>query len=588
MSGPRAGSDGIADLGGLGIGDDRTAELIIGFLRSEGAARLAHTRGSTLLDHLVGTSAIVRRWKQPVWLQHAALIHSVYGTDVYHRQLLALSRREDLIGLAGGQAERLAYLFCVTDRDSLLAAPQAVARGPRASDRAGTAAAPEQGAATPDEVDALVLLHMANLAEQVQARDGSPGRWLVTLAELAEPLIDSNAVRLPLFIAGLAAFSEADESLTRRAYLDGIGLGDEPDASASRLALAAAVCPVVPEPCVWQAYLSRRRGDLPSARWWAASARKRLLELGTVWDKRLTFEEWLELIEAFERPPNSESPASIGTIMHPRVLFETTAREPVEAASRVGSSIFAGQRGATPDSAAGRQRYHRYIETFAGADGSVAGMIYPDLPSQPWHNPPGFPLVSYLESHYAAIREEILAVEPSRFHRESERIMRSGDWDVAFLYERGRRHDEMCDACPVTTRGIEAYPAVRTVAGLIYVSRMRASTHIAAHRGPTNLRLRCHLGIKVPEGDCGIRVGGHTRSWQEGKCLVFDDYFEHEAWNHTDEDRIVLIVDIWHPGLSDTEVRLLEGLHNYTYAHARKLSRYWSANAAAGREAGDG
>jgi aspartyl/asparaginyl beta-hydroxylase (cupin superfamily) len=66
---------------------------------------------------------------------------------------------------------------------------------------------------------------------------------------------------------------------------------------------------------------------------------------------------------------------------------------------------------------------------------------------------------------------------------------------------------------------------------------------------------------------------------------VFDDRFEHEAWNRTREDRIVLIIDLWHPGLSTTEVRLLEGLQEYAAAHARKLSRYWAANAAAAKQA---
>lgn len=124
---------------------------------------------------------------------------------------------------------------------------------------------------------------------------------------------------------------------------------------------------------------------------------------------------------------------------------------------------------------------------------------------------------------------------------------------------------------------------MRTISGLIYVSRMGPGTHIAAHRGPTNLRVRCHLGIEVPSGDCAIRVAGETRYWEEGRCLVFDDFFEHEAWNHTAHDRIVLIVDLWHPALSPSEVRLLEGLHSHTYAHARRLSRYWAANAAAMR-----
>src|ERR1700744_1142989 len=110
---------------------------------------------------------------------------------------------------------------------------------------------------------------------------------------------------------------------------------------------------------------------------------------------------------------------------------------------------------------------------------------------------------------------------------------------------------------------------------------MRAGTHIAPHCGPTNLRLRCHLGIAVPAGDCAIRVGDETRFWTEGECLVFDDHFEHEAWNHTGEDRIVLIVDLWHPSLTGAEIRLLQGLHHYADAAARRLARYWGANAAA-------
>jgi Aspartyl/Asparaginyl beta-hydroxylase/Domain of unknown function (DUF6817) len=562
------------------------AQSIIGFLRSEGAAELRHSRAATLLDHLVETYAIVRRWKQPAWLQHAALIHSVYGTDVYQRQLLPLSRRNEVAGLAGHQAERLAYLFCVTPRDSLLASARGGLREVPARARASAPDAGERSAATRDELDALVLLHMANLAEQARAEDGSPGRWLVSLAELAEPLIDSDAVSLPLFIAGLAALSEADEALTRRAYLDGIARDDDLERRATRLALAAAACPVVPEPCIWLAHLSRSLGDRQSATWWVGVARKRLVELGTAWDKRLAFEEWLELAEALEHPAGREVRPAVGTIRHPRVLLETTLREPVDTDRRASSPPFAPQRAVPPDGAAGRERFRRYVETFVDARGSASGAIYPDLPSQPWFDPRDFPLVGYLEAHYPEIRDEILGLDPRRFHRESERIRRSGDWDVAFLYERGRRHDDVCLACPVTTRGIEAYPAIRTVAGLIYVSRMRAATHIRAHRGPTNLRVRCHLAIRVPQGDCGIRVGDQTREWQEGKCLVFDDYFEHEAWNHTDRERIVLIVDMWHPGLSGAEVSLLDGLHRYTYHHARKLSRYWAANAAAAREAG--
>ena len=231
--------------------------------------------------------------------------------------------------------------------------------------------------------------------------------------------------------------------------------------------------------------------------------------------------------------------------------------------------------------AAGAQRFGRYMGLLADAPAPGGRLLYPGLAQQPWWEPSVSPVAAELASHFGEIRDELLALDPARFTPESERIPRTGDWDVVFLYERGRRHDDVCAACPTTTRVIEGGGAMRTAAGLIYVSRMRPGTHIAAHRGPTNLRLRCHLGISVPEGDCAIRVGDGARHWREGECLVFDDSFEHEAWNHTDADRIVLIVDLWHPGLSSTEVHLLSGLHRYASGYGRRLDRYWATNAAA-------
>ncbi|HLY47620.1 MAG TPA: aspartyl/asparaginyl beta-hydroxylase domain-containing protein [Solirubrobacteraceae bacterium] len=523
---------------------DAKADAVVAFLRQEGAASHRHLGTATLLDHLIETYRILRRWDQPEPLALAGLLHSVYGTDAHRDQLLAVSRRDDVAAIAGERAEQLAYAFASTPRDAV----------PHAA---------------PEERDPLVILHMANLAEQAQGPEGTPGRWLARLAELAEIVINSPSVRLPLFIAELTLFSEADESLTRSAYLGGLAPGADPDVRLSRLALAAATCPVVPEPCVWLAHLTATGGDHASARDWAGAAIKRQSALGTVWDKRLGFEEWLELAEVLATQP----PPAAEAVPHPRALLEAI-RQNSDDPPRTKRTASASST-----------RFHRYVESLAGAGGKPLGAVYPDLPSRPWYDPADFPIVGYLEAHFEAIRDEVLNLDASRFHRESERIPRSGDWDVAFFYERGRRHDEPCRACPVTTRCIEAYPTVRTLAGLIYASRMRGGTHISPHRGPTNLRVRCHLPLKVPEGDCAIRVGAETRRWEEGRCLVFDDFFEHEAWNHTDEERIVLIVDLWHPGLSPREVELLTGLHGYASAHADRLDRYWAKNAAAAFEA---
>jgi len=227
---------------------------------------------------------------------------------------------------------------------------------------------------------------------------------------------------------------------------------------------------------------------------------------------------------------------------------------------------------------AGLDRFYSYLQSFS--QGAEAGQIghYPGLTSRAFHDPDCFSAVRALENGYDEVRSELLALGCQAFHSEMERVGRTGSWEVLHLFERGRKNDENCGLCPSTVRLIESHSTVRTVAGLAYVSKMAPGTHVAAHCGPTNLRLRCHLGIQVPQGDCAIRVEREISGWHEGKCIVFDDSLEHESWNHTAETRIVLIVDLWHPDLTPEEIALLQGLHNYSSAQAESLTRYWIAN----------
>jgi aspartate beta-hydroxylase len=546
--------------------DAAETETIVAFLHAHGAAHHPHAGGRSLLEHLVGTSETVRRWGQPAWIQRAALVHSVYGTAAHPQQLIARSSRAEVAAVVGERAERLAYLFCITPPEPLLAGTHRWAKTLPTPGAAEDSSPPTRG-----ELDALVLLHMANLADQAAMPDGSPARWLVKLAEMAELLDDSEELAPPAVAVQLSHLSEQDEAMAGRAYRDAVARADDPVTRRDRFALSASTGAVLPEPCVWLAYLSATEDDMPLARAWSAQARNRLHALGTAWDKRLRFDQWEALLDALaDQIADLERSRDIA---HPRALFDVV--------SRTGSAGRQRRQGDRPRADAGRGRFHRYVDGLSGTGDARAGAVYPDLPSTPWHDPADFPIVAELEANYRSIQDEILGLDASRFHRESERISRSGEWDVAFFYERGRRNDAVCAACPVTADTIERHATLRTAAGLIYASRMRGATHIDAHRGPTNLRVRCHLGIQVPDGDCAIRVGEETRQWVEGRCLVFDDYFEHEAWNHTDEDRIVLIVDLWHPGLSATEIALLEGLQNYTHAYAQRLARYWATNAAA-------
>jgi aspartate beta-hydroxylase len=78
---------------------------------------------------------------------------------------------------------------------------------------------------------------------------------------------------------------------------------------------------------------------------------------------------------------------------------------------------------------------------------------------------------------------------------------------------------------------------------------MKPGTRVRPHTGPSNERIRVHLGLEVPEGCCGIRVGTIEKSWREGELLIFDDSFEHEVWHRGEKRRLVLIVDFLHPDL---------------------------------------
>lgn len=98
--------------------------------------------------------------------------------------------------------------------------------------------------------------------------------------------------------------------------------------------------------------------------------------------------------------------------------------------------------------------------------------------------------------------------------------------------------------CPKTASIINKIP------GLISCdfSRLKKQTHILPHKGYSKMILRCHLPLIIPNREaCGIRVGEETKYWEEGKLLIFDDSYEHEAWNNGDKDRFVLMFDIPNP-----------------------------------------
>jgi aspartate beta-hydroxylase len=162
-----------------------------------------------------------------------------------------------------------------------------------------------------------------------------------------------------------------------------------------------------------------------------------------------------------------------------------------------------------------------------------------------------------IQKYWQIIRDEGLKLlsKEGAFTNEAENLKETGDWKQLELFSKGAK-TKNCHLAPMTCKVLEQFEAAST---------------------PTNCRVRCHLGLQVPEKTF-IRVGDETRSWKEGDWLIFDDSFEHEVWHNGTSLRLVLIgnklipmptyklhihqhylfpVDVWHPELTAEEKRSL-------------------------------
>ncbi len=267
-------------------------------------------------------------------------------------------------------------------------------------------------------------------------------------------------------------------------------------------------------------------------------------------------------------------------MLRPGMPAATAALDSLVDIARAPDSFVPTETSATALPALAADRLSQYLALFADRRTLGKSRFYPGLTQRRWHDRNDFAITKALQDSFEDIRREVDALDDPDFYHDSEGLVRDGQWRIFHFYERGKKHQANCARCPVITEIIERHDeAIRAPGGLIYISRMVPGTHIVPHVGPTNLRLRSHLGIHVPEGDCRLCLGGETRGWVEGECIVFDDTFEHEAWNFTNEARTVLIVDIWHPDLTAREIDVLHGLHGYALHESANLERYWNATA---------
>lgn len=173
-----------------------------------------------------------------------------------------------------------------------------------------------------------------------------------------------------------------------------------------------------------------------------------------------------------------------------------------------------------------------------------------------------------IETATAAIVEEGLAIladhttfkpylqqSAARPQGDVHGLMDNPDWSTWYLTDKGEPMPERIARCPASYAAIADNAPLCQVperAPTIMFSLLRPRSRIPPHTGMLNTRFICHLPLIVPPGGA-LRVGSETREWQVGQLMVFDDTVEHEAWNDSDHDRLVLIFDVWRPEISLAE-----------------------------------
>lgn len=171
----------------------------------------------------------------------------------------------------------------------------------------------------------------------------------------------------------------------------------------------------------------------------------------------------------------------------------------------------------------------------------------------PFFDKQTFPWTAKLEANFPAIRAEAEQLLKDRdsipalrdISPDHRRIAKTQSWQSYFLWGYGYEIEENCRRCPNTARVLSAVPGLNSA----FFSILAPGTHIPLHNGVTKRIITCHLSLITPtqRERCRIQVADQTASWEDGKCMVFDDTYPHEVWNDTNETRVVLLVQFKRP-----------------------------------------
>ena len=192
---------------------------------------------------------------------------------------------------------------------------------------------------------------------------------------------------------------------------------------------------------------------------------------------------------------------------------------------------------------------------------------YPGLAQQRFFDPAGFgwlaPMLALLPQMQRELAD-VLASEAGGFtpyveqtqHRPAPNnpLLGSQAWGAFHFWRDGAVIAANAARCPATMEalGHAPLPQIPGRSPNAHWSRLLPGAHIAPHHGMLNTRLICHVPVLTAPG-CTLRVGNEIRTWNDGVPLIFDDSIEHEARNAGQQQRVVLLFEVWRPDIGEAD-----------------------------------
>lgn len=242
------------------------------------------------------------------------------------------------------------------------------------------------------------------------------------------------------------------------------------------------------------------------------------------------------------------------TALHKNTIAAFQRRHPQANVNRIAAAIWCQTHDTTFEYQDPRQKPHL--------------LLVPDLAPIAVYGPEHMPWQAALEAAFADIRREFLAARQQAADEEKpyfapaaadpgedwKPLANSLNWGSFHLYKQGTANPRLLEFFPVTLKTLQSVPVLETASGPreILFSVLKGRQRIPPHFGVANTDITVHLPIIGTERSA-IRVVDDVYAWQEGKVFAFDDAFDHESWNDSDETRVNLLFEAWHPDLTADE-----------------------------------